>query len=205
MSYNKGEFLSALRSLLVGSHIVKKGAFDSQKSWDAGSFYRLATRSRVTERGYIQLLIFSIAFSFFLPGITSFPFITLSVVWPIFKALWELMVTPFRCCWAAIDAFHYQNNPTLYVCSTVVKLRNFYLSTIPPNPTFNSMSPPLHILRKEKAYLCNYAWIFSENSRTLTLIPFWVYLVIAGLSSFWPLRDTLHNVKNRSVWRKYGG
>ena len=32
MSHNRGEFLSALRSLLVGSLIVKKGAVDSEKS-----------------------------------------------------------------------------------------------------------------------------------------------------------------------------
>ena len=38
MSHSRGEFLSALRSLLVGSQIVEKGAVDSQKSWNADSF-----------------------------------------------------------------------------------------------------------------------------------------------------------------------
>ena len=57
--HKRGEFLSALRSLLVGSHIVKKGAIDSQKSWNASSFYRLATRSRVTERGYQERFVIS--------------------------------------------------------------------------------------------------------------------------------------------------
>ena len=32
MSHNNEEFLSALRSLLVGSHMVKKGAVGSQES-----------------------------------------------------------------------------------------------------------------------------------------------------------------------------
>ena len=55
--FAKKEKISSFKNLLGGSPSQKVGTIGSQESCDAGSFYRLATWSRVTERGYICIAL----------------------------------------------------------------------------------------------------------------------------------------------------